>query len=633
MFEEELMTHRTRRKARVAIAATAAVIAMPIAAPALAASPETDPAPLNGYRSVGYVMSDSPETRDFQIADIIRTGAIDDLTHINYAFGNVTSELVCDMIDGRDGVDVDKGDAYNDIMRLVSADDSVDGVADTADQALAGNFNQLRKLKAAYPNIKILISLGGWTWSDYFSEAAATAENREKLVSSCLDLYIDGNLPVIGAQGGDGAAAGIFDGIDIDWEWPVTGGETANATPEDKENFIALMAEFREELDARGTQNGEHYLLSAFAPVGGLNTQGGWRDARLFDSIDFLNVQGYDYHGGWVPNQTGHQGNLWPDGDNNWGLALAPELQAYVDAGARPDQLNAGLAAYGHGWYGVENGDAAWQEAEGYIGTKTYAELRELGEQFFDPELGAAWISIDESDPDAVDGRSEWWSLDTPASVTAKGEHIAAQGYGGAMWWDLSGDYENELGGALGAALTSGPTGPLTAPTLAGIDPIAVTVGDEVGASFEIRGSGPTDVAVTSGALPAGLELAASGTLSGVPTEPGTFAAEVTASNAFGASEPVILQIQVAEAPDSGAGGDDTGAGEDGAQPGELPGGDGPDNSGDVTDTGADPGAADEAYGDLPVTGADAFIALMVAAGLVVLGAGAITVAAARRRS
>lgn len=451
------MPHRSRRTAGLAIAATAAVLAVPLASPAFAASPEGDPAPLNGYRSVGYVMADSPQTRDFQISDIITSGAIDDLTHINYAFGNVTSDLVCDIADGRDANAEHEGDAYDDYLRTVDAADSVDGVADTDDQPLAGNFNQLRKLKEKHPETKILISLGGWAWSDNFSEAVATEKSRQNLVDSCIDIYLKGNLPVYGDRGGDAVAEGIFDGIDIDWEWPVTGGETQNAAPEDEENFLALMSQFRQSLDEYGESTGEDYILSAFAPVGAWNTQGGWYDQSLFDSVDFLNVQGYDYTGSWVPNVAGHQGNLYPDGDHNDQLALAPELQEYVDAGARPDQLNAGLAAYGQGWEGVEDGTQAWQEADDHIGTKTYAELRTVGTEYFDPESGAAWRFQEATD----DEPSQWWSLDTPSSVTAKANYVAEKGYGGAMWWDLSGDYRNELGSTLGQVLRNAESGPL----------------------------------------------------------------------------------------------------------------------------------------------------------------------------
>ncbi|MBD8079683.1 glycosyl hydrolase family 18 protein [Cellulosimicrobium arenosum] len=440
-----------RRRLAGAVGATAstALLLGALAAPAVAApaDPPHGAADLNGYRSVGYVMADSRVTRDFQIADLVRTGAIEDLTHINYAFGNVTADLVCDIADVPG-----EGDPENDYLAEVSAADSVDGTADVPGQALAGNFNQLRELKDVSPGTKVLVSLGGWTWSDHFSEAASTPEGRTALVDSCIDLYIDGNLPEVGGRGGPGAAAGIFDGIDIDWEWPVTGGETANARPEDKENFLLLMEEFRSALDAAGAATGEDYLLTAFAPAGGWNAgEGGWLDPRLFDVVDFLNVQGYDFHGGWVPNQTGHQGNLHPDGDNNWGLGLDGALGMYVDAGADPSQINAGLAAYGHGWFGVEDGSQAWQPAQGYVGTKTYAELQALdGESFFDPELGASWL---------YDG-DEWWSYDDPTSVTAKAEFVATQGYGGAMWWDLSGDHRNELGDALGSTLRAATPGP-----------------------------------------------------------------------------------------------------------------------------------------------------------------------------
>jgi len=451
-----LPARRLRRGVAISVAAAALLTAGLAAAPAAAApvqtakpSPASGPSDINGYRSVGYLMADAPVTRDFQIEDLLTTGAIRDVTHVNYAFGNVTADLRCDILDT-----AGEGDAYNDFVRAVSSQDSVDGKRDTGKQALAGNFNQLRKLKEVSSKTKVLISLGGWTWSDHFSAAAATPESRAALVSSCIDLYLRGDLPVVDGRGGPGVAAGVFDGIDIDWEWPVTGGETANASPADKENFLALMEEFRTQLDAYGAETGEDYLLTAFAPAGGWNAgQGGWLDARLFAAVDFLSVQGYDFHGGWVPTRTGHQGNLHPDGTENWGLGLDGAVGMYLAAGARPDQLNAGLAAYGQGWTGVTNGAEAWQPATASIGTKPYYEIRDVGVGYFDAEVGASWRY------DA--GTGDWWSLDDPSSVTAKAEWLAAQGYGGAMWWDLSGDSRNELAGTLGAVLRAGPSGPL----------------------------------------------------------------------------------------------------------------------------------------------------------------------------
>ena len=48
-----------------------------------------------------------------------------------------------------------QGDAWADYQTRFTAADSVDGVADTFNQPLAGNFNQLKELKAKYPNLKV----------------------------------------------------------------------------------------------------------------------------------------------------------------------------------------------------------------------------------------------------------------------------------------------------------------------------------------------------------------------------------------------------------------------------------------------------------------------------------------------
>src|SRR5206468_6050283 len=123
------------------------------------------------------------------------------------------------------------GDQFADYEKSYGADISVDGVGDVFNQPIAGNFNQLKKLKAKHPNLKILMSLGGWTYSKYFSDAASTDASRKALVSSCLDMFIKGNLPSQSGYGGAGTAKGIFDGFDIDWEYPgSTGGHTGNHT-------------------------------------------------------------------------------------------------------------------------------------------------------------------------------------------------------------------------------------------------------------------------------------------------------------------------------------------------------------------------------------------------------------------
>src|SRR5947208_3778912 len=159
-------------------------------------------------------------------------------------------------------------DQFADYQKSFGADISVDGVGDVFNQPIVGNFNQLKKLKARHPNMKIVLSLGGWTYSKYFSDAAATDASRKKFVSSCIDMFIKGNLPVHdGVHGGAGVAAGIFDGFDIDWEYPGSpGGHLGNhVSPNDTANFTALLSEFRTELNALG---GSHKYVTAAVPAG-----------------------------------------------------------------------------------------------------------------------------------------------------------------------------------------------------------------------------------------------------------------------------------------------------------------------------------------------------------------------------
>ena len=113
----------------------------------------------------------------------------------------------------------------------------MDGVADTYSQPLKGNFNQVLKLKARHPHLRVLLSLGGWTESTYFSDAALDA-NRKAFVRSWIDTFMRGNT------------AGVFDGFDVDWEYPGSCGLTCNFRPEDQDNFPALLTEFRTQLDA-----------------------------------------------------------------------------------------------------------------------------------------------------------------------------------------------------------------------------------------------------------------------------------------------------------------------------------------------------------------------------------------------
>ena len=158
---------------------------------------------------------------------VASSGAAQQMNVMNYAFAAPDANLKCASLD-----------TFADYGKRYDASESVDGVADTVSQPLKGNFNQILKLKKLNPALRVLISLGGWTESYRFSDVALPA-NREAFVTSCIDMFIKGNV----ATGI--SAAGVFDGIDVDWEYPGSCGATCAFRPEDKQNFVALLAEFR----------------------------------------------------------------------------------------------------------------------------------------------------------------------------------------------------------------------------------------------------------------------------------------------------------------------------------------------------------------------------------------------------
>src|SRR5262245_37591819 len=229
-----------------------AALAVAAAALALAAAAAAKPAAPKSVRGA-FFTNWSRYARGYTVKQI----PADKLNVIDYAFAFISADGKCV-----------SSDPWSDFQAPTwSGADSVDGVADdpaNPDQHLFGNFNQLRKLKAANPNLRVEISIGGWTGSTYFSDVAATPASRQAFVQSCLDLFIRGNLPTGGwpeQAGGTGAGAGVFDGINIDWEYPGKDpGNGAHVSPNDRANATLLLQEFRRQLDELGAVAGRHYL-------------------------------------------------------------------------------------------------------------------------------------------------------------------------------------------------------------------------------------------------------------------------------------------------------------------------------------------------------------------------------------
>ncbi|NUS17449.1 MAG: glycoside hydrolase [Streptomyces sp.] len=353
------------------------------------------------------------------------------------------------------------GDAFADYQKSFGADISVNGTADTWNQPLVGNFNQLKQLKAKYPNLKIVISLGGWTYSKYFSDAAATDASRKKLVSSCIDMFIKGNLPVQGGYGGTGAAAGIFDGFDLDWEYPGSpNGHTGNHySANDKANFTKLAAEFRTELDAYGAANGGKKMLLTAAMPSGQDKIANVETDKIGQYLDYANIMTYDMHGAWdATGPTNFQDPLYqsPSDPSN---PVAPGTEkysidnavkawttgdpAYGIAGGFPaNKITMGYPLYYRGWTGVSAGSnhGLYQSATGpasargisqVAGTAYYKELTGVvdnpSDTFYDPATQSNWF---------YNGTELWTGLGAQA-IQAKADYAHCHGLAGSMMYSL----------------------------------------------------------------------------------------------------------------------------------------------------------------------------------------------------
>lgn len=410
-----------------------------------------------GLRDVAYFTQWSIYS-GFLEKDLVTNGTAAQLTTLNYAFGNISVNLQCNESD-----QAGQGDPWADYQRPFSASESVNGQADSWGQTLAGNFNQLKELKALYPNLKILLSLGGWTWSTNFS-AAAEPQNRAAFVQSCIDMYIKGNLPQLDGDpsGGVGSAAGIFDGFDIDWEYPDNPGNGNAYGPQDTANYTGLLAEFRKQLDALGEQTGKHYILTAALPAG-QDKYDNIQLGQVGKYLDWANLMTYDMHGVWNANgPTDFNAPLFcdprdpsPAPANTYCINHA--VLDYLKAGFPARKLVLGMPLYGYGWTNVSNVNHGLFQSGGNIQPAAlgggdavdYKLLVTLDlPRYWDPLAQAVWY---------YDG-TNFWSYDDPASIAVKMAYVRALGLGGAMAWSLDGD---DASGTLMHAIYQGLHNPL----------------------------------------------------------------------------------------------------------------------------------------------------------------------------
>ncbi|MFE0678941.1 glycoside hydrolase family 18 protein [Streptomyces sp. NPDC058867] len=400
--------HRTRFRALVS-AACAAVLGAGLLAGAGTAAAGASPsanAPAAeraaGSKVIGYFTEWGTYDRKYYVKNIDTSGSAAKLTHINYAFGNVTG--------GKCVV----GDNYAATERTYTAAESVDGVADTWDQPLRGTFNQLRELKKKHPHIKVLWSFGGWTWSGGFGQAA---QNPAAFAQSCYDLVENSKW------------ADVFDGIDIDWEYPNACGLSCDTSG--RAAFKNLMQALRAKF---GGSNLVTAAITADATAGGKIDAADYAGAAQY--VNWYNPMTYDYFGAW--DATGPTAPHSPlnsySGIPKANMHSAATIAKLKGLGIPASKLLLGIGFYGRGWTGVT------QAAPGGTATGPAAGTYEQGIEDYKvlktkcPATGTVGGTA------YAKCGSNWWSYDTPATIATKMTYKNQQGLAGTFFWELSGD-------------------------------------------------------------------------------------------------------------------------------------------------------------------------------------------------
>lgn len=317
--------------------------------------------------------------------------SVDKITHINYAFVNV--------VDGKAFLSKEETDTVN--------------------------FRKLNLLKQKNPDLKILISIGGWGWSGKFSDAVLTEEARELFAQSSVDIMSRYNL----------------DGVDIDWEYPALPGDVGNIyRPEDKQNYTLMFAAIRVKLDSLEKETGKKYLLTT--AVGGFkrfieNTE--MDKAQQY--LDYVNIMTYDAQSN---EKAIHHTNLFPTDPAEPERSADYVVKAYVDAGVPIEKLVMGIAFYGRNFLLKEGatrglGDAVEKQVEGkgFTFIKDSLETHPAYAKHWDEQAQAPYLFNQE-------GRI-FVTYDDEQSVKAKCNYALQKGMGGVMFWEYDTDPKEYL--------------------------------------------------------------------------------------------------------------------------------------------------------------------------------------------
>ena len=396
----------------IKLAVLALFASMACCSTALAAPKHHKAAVQADYKIVGYYLDRADPKRHFA-ADKLKAAHV---THINYAFAGIKDGVVVL------GETLPEQQSREDLAALV-------------------------KLRQHNPRLQVLVSIGGWAGSHDFSDVALTPEARLKFADSAVAFMKQYRL----------------DGVDIDWEFPVHGGDDKNIRrPEDRENYTWLFHALRDRLDAAGAKDKRHYLLTAAI---GNNVQF-LKDTemdKVAQILDWANIMTYDFSGAWNP-YAGHHAPLYDDPMIKHGSADTHELSVdfivseTLKAGVPPAKLVLGVPFYGYSWKqcGASNngqlqdchgkGRGTWED-----GVLDYSDIEAnlTGQKgfvrYWNDHAKAPYLFNNDT--------GEFVTYDDPQSLGHKIDYIKSHELGGAMFWEFTGDRKGTLQNKLASGL------------------------------------------------------------------------------------------------------------------------------------------------------------------------------------
>ncbi|KAF4607345.1 hypothetical protein EYR38_001413 [Pleurotus pulmonarius] len=329
---------------------------------------------------------------NFQPTDIIPST----LTHILYSFADVQPGSGAIVLT----------DSYADQEKHFPTDSW-----DETGNNLYGCLKQLYLLKLKNRNLKVLLSIGGWTYSQsgHFS-FVTSASSRATFVQNAVQLIEDYG----------------FDGIDLDFEYPATAAEGQGFA----DLFTALRTAFDQLADRKGDTT--PYLLSAAVSAGPAN-YANLVVPQMDRALSFWNLMAYDYAGSWL-TFADNQANLY--GGTRTGVNTDDAVRFFTSHGATASKITMGIPLYGRAF---ENTGGIGQSYSGIgpgtieAGVYSYKALPLAGASVVENTTDVTSYSYDAAKKELV-------SYDTPRIVTMKAQYVASKGLAGSMFWELSTD-------------------------------------------------------------------------------------------------------------------------------------------------------------------------------------------------